>query len=140
MIRVSYWESKLATFIEERRYMPFQWGVNDCCLFGADAVKRITDYDLAEAFRGKYHTAFGAMRQIVESGARDVESLVELLECVYFPSQSLLLTRRGDLVTTELTKETGSALGMCLGANSAFVGKDGLVFVETLQCHKSWRI
>ncbi len=67
MNRCNDWPERLFEFIETRRFMPFEWGVNDCALFSADAVLEITGVDLASDLR-KYTTEAGAARLIRKAG------------------------------------------------------------------------
>jgi hypothetical protein len=50
--RLHDYPERLAAFIESRRGMPFEWGINDCCLFAADGVLAQTGVDLAADWRG----------------------------------------------------------------------------------------
>jgi hypothetical protein len=61
------WPERFAAFLEERRFTPFEWGVNDCALFCADGVLVQTGIDLAEGKR-TYSNERGAQRQIVRAG------------------------------------------------------------------------
>lgn len=134
------WEHQLTTFVEERRELPFKWGQNDCCLFAADGVERVTGYDFAEDFRETYCTPFGALHQLTERGARNVEELLELMDCIGFREQPVFLAQRGDVVTALLDPELGPALGLNLGVKAAFVSFTGLVFLPITSCRRSWAI
>lgn len=48
------WQSAFDKFIVANRRTPFAWGRWDCCLFVADAIRTITDEDLASGLRGNY--------------------------------------------------------------------------------------
>jgi len=54
---------RLRTYLAEHRTEPFEWGKNDCMLFVADCIERMTGVDVAESLRGAYSD---------EQGARDV--------------------------------------------------------------------
>lgn len=140
MTRVKDWEFKMASFIAQRRNKPFKWGKNDCCLFGADHVVNITKYDFASDFRNKYQTHFGAVHLLEEHGARTVEDLMHIMECMYLRLQPLKHCMRGDLVTKICNAHIGPALGVCVGTHAAFVSEFGLEFFPVLSCNKSWGI
>ena len=45
-----------------------RWGVDDCALWAADIVKDALGYDPVAAYRGRYHSRFGALRYISANG------------------------------------------------------------------------
>lgn len=137
--RKSNWPTRLALFVEEKRAQKFKWGQNDCCMFVCDWLAILTGLDPASiiGLRDTYHTGVGAMRKLKELGG--VESIAATwcaaqnwTEC---PSQR---ASRGDVVLF-LTRG-GAALGVCLGQLSVFAGPDGISFVKTSECSKSWHI
>lgn len=134
MKRADNWPTLLTRFIEERRAMPFAWGSNDCCLFAADWCRTVGGIDFAEGIRGTYSSALGAMRVLEKHGG--VFGLAQKragLERV--PKQ---MAQRGDIVAHEVPH--GVALGICLGAVAAFVGRDGLTFAPIEAAVGVWRI
>lgn len=54
--RYENWPLLLSGFLRERRDMEFIWGKNDCVIFAADCVLRLTGFDPAERWRGSYST------------------------------------------------------------------------------------
>lgn len=70
-MRVATWPEILDAFVEERRHMPFTWGLNDCLSFAADLGVAMGCKDLIEGSRG-YSTAGWALRKIKAAGYRDV--------------------------------------------------------------------
>ncbi len=66
--RVSNWPMELSLFLRERRHTPFAWGTNDCLMFAADLVLRLTGQDLAAAWRGTYDTEEQANALLAEHG------------------------------------------------------------------------
>ena len=124
-MKADNWPILLAQFIEQRRHVPFGWGTNDCCLFGADWVLRATSKDLAADLRGRYGSALGAARILGRCGG--VRSLIknrgEQIGIQSVPSRSI---QRGDLVVAEMGR--GESIGISLGNVAAFVSRDGLIF------------
>jgi hypothetical protein len=53
----------IADYIAQTRYLPFQWGVCDCCMWAAGYVKDATGTDPMADLRGAYDSAFTA-RQV----------------------------------------------------------------------------
>ena len=131
-MRYTGWEKILSGFVASRQGVPFVWGQHDCCLFAADAVQAMTGIDYAAPFRGRYGTATGAARMLAPYGG-----IVGYVNSV-LPSVSVAMAGRGDAVLIET--ETGPALGICLGINSAFAAPDGLSYYTTLSCCAAWRV
>jgi hypothetical protein len=127
------WPNLLAQFIEQRREQPFAWGVNDCCIFAADWVQLCTGEDYAKAWRGRYVSGLGAVRVLDEAGG--VEALVDALGLDRVAAQQ---AGRGDIVAQEAGR--GMTLGICLGVNTAFVAKTGLVFGPVSNVETAWKI
>jgi hypothetical protein len=80
---------RLAIYLQLEAGRRFEWGVVDCCLFGANWVEQEVGLDLAKAFRGRYASAMGAERFIREAG-----SLVELVESTISPGSAIIRTER----------------------------------------------
>ena len=139
MNRVENWPKLLAAFIDERREVPFAWGKADCCLFAADWVRLATDLDPADDLRGKYDSGLGARRIIKRSGGL-VAMVARALLPLGFREVALSLAGRGDIIVRD--SGDGDCAGVVLGVQSAFVGRDGLSFINTqLQADaRIWRI
>ena len=128
----------LNALIDSRRGAPFEWGANDCCLFGCDAVLDMTGHDFAADFRGKYDSALGAERLLHQHGARDVSELAAkfardgLIEPV-----AVQFANRGDFLV--YSHGTLHALGICVGEYGAFVTiADGLTFLPRMACSAAY--
>lgn len=115
MTRPENWPSLLAAFVDAYSRTPFEWGVNDCCLFAADWVRALHGRDVAEAFRGRYATKIGASRLVHKAGG--VKALIDAtLASSGFSQVDPRLAGRGDIVfSTE-------AAGVCLGPRILFAG------------------
>lgn len=113
----------LTRFIEERRRMPFAWGLNDCCFFASDWVLLATGKDFAAEYRGKFSSALPALRYLKDHGG--VEAFVERAGGKRIDPR---LARRGDVVARDVG--SGIGLGVCIGALAAFVAEDGLRFAD----------
>jgi hypothetical protein len=124
--------AELARFIEERRSQPFAWGANDCCLFAADWVARATGRDPAAHYRGTYSTGIGAQRIIDKAGG-----ILELARELGLETTQIGLARRGDVIARDVGN--GIGLGVCVGNAAAFVGRDGLEFLD-LNGAACWRL
>jgi hypothetical protein len=137
--RCNNWPAALALFVEEKRGQPFAWGENDCALFVCDWLTILTGTDPASklGFRGRYHTALGAVRVMQPHGgvsgiARSWCSAQNWLEC------RAIAAGRGDVI---LAIENGrESLGVCLGSRSVFAGAAGAEFRSTSTCVTAWRV
>jgi hypothetical protein len=139
MKRAENWPTLLTAYIEERREVPFTWGRADCCLFAADWVRLATDLDPAADLRGKYDSALGARRIIKRRGGL-AAMVARALIPLGFREVALSLATRGDIIVRD--SGDGDCAGVVLGKQSAFVGRDGLRFIQTnLQADaRAWRI
>ena len=133
-MRVRNWPSVLAKFIESRRNMPFAWGVNDCALFAADAIRAITGVDHAAIFRGLYDTQSQANAIVAQYGG-----LRPFVSYFLGPEIDPKLARRGDiaLITDAKGREV---LSVCLGASFAATGETGLKFFKIKDAVSAWRV
>ena len=120
--RCNNWPDLLTAYIERKRHEAFAWGSNDCCLFAADWVLVSTGRDIAQEWRGKYATAYAALRFLKAGGG--IENLVERAGGERVATG---LARRGDLVAQDCGD--GVALGVCIGNSAAFVTANGIGFV-----------
>lgn len=133
MQRFYNWQSLLSEFFRERKYMPFQWGTNDCCIFAADAVLVQTGIDLAAEMRGTYADPMAAARVLAPmGGVRGVA--VGLLGEPLAPR----MARVGDVC---LAENMGRQLLMvCGGLVAIGPGETGTVRVPMQQVQECWRI
>lgn len=132
MTRSQNWPDLLTRFLEERRSQSFCWGVNDCCLFAADWLKLATGNDFASEMRGNYRSALGAARLLIKHGG--VYGLASSHAGLKRIEKQF--ARRGDIIAHEV--KHGAALGICIGAQGAFVGEKGLVFPSITKTVACW--
>ena len=78
LTRVDGWPERLAEYLDRRALLPFSWGMQDCAMFAADAVKEITGVDIAEDLRGTYSNADQALRlsNLLEEQRQRLEKLM----------------------------------------------------------------
>ncbi len=63
-------ESKLYSFVSQRREMGFAWGINDCNVLCLAWLDELTGLSLSDQAKGKYNTAIGAARFQTRIGKR----------------------------------------------------------------------
>ena len=137
MMRLESWPFELTRFIEERRFAPFVWGENDCCLFAADWILRCTGVDLAATFRGTYCTPLAASRLIEENGGME-NFFATYAEPAGSKKISSAQAWRGDVAIRDCGR--GDCLGVVVGSQAAFVSESGLVFYRLDSTVRCWRI
>ena len=130
------WPACLAAWFERSRHLRFAWGVHDCCLWSAAGVCAITDVFLAADLRGKYSTRKES--EAVLRAHYQSTDVWDIPAAHGLKSQPVARASRADLVGAVMNGR--HSLGMCGGRKSAFLGKEGPVWVETLDCERSWRI
>ncbi|QBY42144.1 hypothetical protein QE197_02460 [Arsenophonus nasoniae] len=56
------WATRLPDTLRAAMSRPFSWGEHDCCLFAADCVMAVCDFDPCSEIRGRYRSKAGALR------------------------------------------------------------------------------
>lgn len=132
------WPERMNEAIDAARARPFsdEW---HCARFAGDVVTAMLDWTGAEVQMGVELARLPltvAYRTMREAGFEDVGAAVAAVLGHPIP---LAFARRGDVVLRETPNE-GLALGICVGALSAFVDVAGLVFLPTLEQHSAYRV
>jgi hypothetical protein len=125
--RCANWPEALAAYIDRKRNEPFAWGVNDCCLFGADWIQLCTGLDPAATLRGTYDRALSGVRVLEKHGGL-IGTIQAHMEPLGFKPISQGFAARGDIAVRDCGN--GDTMGIMLGSTAAFVGKDGLQFAN----------
>lgn len=121
----------LYPYLEECRDRPFAWASWDCCQFAGEWLLRLTGVDHRSAFPA-YTDEDSARAILAESGG--LIALVDTILPQIHPSRAC----EGDLVLVNDLE--GSALGICCGAQSAYVGPPGILWRRTLDSLAAWRV
>lgn len=129
-MRISTWEDALVNYIIIKRDEPFEYGVNDCCLFAAGAVEAITGEDPMSEFRGKYDSLKGSIKAIKDIGAGTLEATLD----GKFPEVSIGYAQRGDLAFFD------DSIGVVMGGFAYFVSDDGLERIPREMWNKCWSV
>lgn len=138
------WPELLHEYIEATVNTAFAWGQHDCCLFVADAVRVMSDVDLAADYRGHYTTSTGARRIIkAVTGGTAVEDVIDhaALQFGLAELRSVLFAQRGDIVLFD-SEDGTPALGIVHldGSNALFVSDSGLHKLPVKQCRRAWGV
>jgi hypothetical protein len=129
-MRIPTWEEALANYMAEKRHEPFEYGVNDCCLFAAGAVLQITGEDPMPEFRGKYDSLKGSLKVIKEIGAGTLEATLD----TKFPEVAIGHAQRGDLAFFD------GSVGVVMGGFAYFASDDGLEKIPRAMWDKCWSV
>jgi hypothetical protein len=129
-MRINTWEAALADYIAAKRHEPFEYGVNDCCLFAAGAVLEVTGEDPMVEFRGKYDSLKGSLKVIKDIGAGTLEATLD----GKFPEVAIGLAQRGDLAFFD------GSVGVVMGGFAYFASDDGLERVPRALWDKCWSV
>ena len=136
--RLPDWEERLGAYLLEVRERPHAFGSHDCALHGASAVEAIIGEDHGAPFRGRYSTAFGATRALKRFGAGTIEATFDAHLSPVPPA----FAGRGDIVMAETA--SGPAIGVCIGGEAMFVGRegefDGLVRLPRAVWTRAWKV
>lgn len=129
-MRLSNWEQRLSEYIASRRDSAFEYGVNDCAHFVADAVEAITGEDPMPELRGQYDSEFGSLRVMTEIGNGSLEATVD----AKFPEVEIGHAQRGDIAFFD------GSIGVVMGSFAWFVSDDGLERVPRSMWDKAWSV
>lgn len=131
MKRREDWPEQLAAYLDERRDVPFAWGRQDCASFAGGAVAAMTgeaptipEVQSAEAYA----------RFLRDHGP--IDALVDLTLGDRLASPAF--AQRGDVVLLDL--DGRDTLGVCLGAEAAAPGLDGMLTVPMAAARAAWRV
>jgi len=132
MIKKPNWSQAMWTAIEARAATPFAWGSNDCCLFVAHVVDAMTNGRFVQQLSQRYTDHASALRYIASEGG------IGPAVSEYLGQASRIRPQRGDVVLWAGDK--GETLGLCVGAELAAMGPDGVVFVPKSLTLETWTI
>ena len=129
-MRILTWEAALSDYIATKRHEPFEYGVNDCCLFAAGAVEAVTGDDPMSEFRGNYDSLKTSIKAIKDIGAGTLEATMD----GKFPEVAIGHAQRGDLAFFN------DSVGVVMGGFAYFVSDDGLERINRSLWNKCWGV
>lgn len=130
MIRKTTWEEELSDYIASKRDQPFEYGVNDCCMFAAGAVEAMTGENPMEEFVGSYKTLTGSVKALKTIGEGTLEATID----GKFDEVEIGRAQRGDLAFFD------GSVGVVLGGFAYFVTDEGLERISRDYWDKCWRV
>jgi hypothetical protein len=140
LARHQNWPLHLKAFLIARMATPFAWGVQDCALFAADAVKAqcIGAPDLAAEFRGTYTDKAGAQAILDALGMADMVAVADARLGGAHPAPTY--ARRGDIVVVESPYGPSLAVVGLDGLSAFSVAENGLARVPMAGWIKGWAV
>lgn len=130
MIRKTTWEEELSDYIASKRDEPFEYGVNDCCMFASGAVEAMTGENPMEEFVGSYKTLTGSVKALKTIGEGTLEATID----GKFDEVEIGRAQRGDLAFFD------GSVGVVLGGFAYFVTDEGLERISRDYWDKCWRV
>lgn len=130
-MRQSDWPTRMWHEIERWRVVPFGWGSNDCCLFVARVTDAICSSRHAEKLATNYHDEASALQYIKANGG------IGPAVSQYIGQPERKRPTRGDVVLFD--GPHGDTLGICVGADIAAMGPDGVVMLPKSAAKLTWR-
>lgn len=129
--RLIDWERRLNDWLLEPGRDRFQWGVNDCALFGCGAVMAMTGEHPAPQFVGSYDDRAGAAEALRVLGEG---TLLKTFDA-HFERRQTFFARRGDLVMAQ------GAIGVCMGLTGVFLTEnDGMTRLTRKSFLAAWSV
>lgn len=142
--RTEHWATReLHQFLLARAQNPFVWGINDCCLFPADAIHAFTGVDLADDFRGKYHdeaSAFALIKTVTGGTTAADAAAYCAAKHGLAEWKSPLLARRGDLVVLKNGSTLIAGIVHLNGRHVVTVGETGLLRLSIRAVTRAWAV
>lgn len=138
MSRVKGWRAKFDATVDVIRLHPFDWKMQNDCVFGlaAPLVTAITGRAQAREFVGKYRTAEGALVEMKRAGYDSLaDAVADRFEEIH-PSQA----RVGDIVAYKTDTPFKYALGVVNGERAFVLRDDGLGTMDLLEADRAFRI
>lgn len=131
-MRRNDWPQRMWAEIAHWQSVPFEWGKNDCCLFVARVTDAICGSRHAARLATRYHDEITALQYIKESGG------IGPAVSEYIGSAEPKRPTRGDVVLFD--GPHGDTLGVCIGAEIAAMGPDGVVMLPKRIAKMTWSI
>lgn len=136
-MRLEGWESRLNAIIEEARERPYCLGEHDCFRVACRVIEALTGADRWPEFAGRYRSEREAFALMAQYG-KSFEAAFDWFFGA--PSVNVRLAQRGDICAYQDKKGGPKHLGVCLGALTAVTSARGVLFVQTLECERAWRV
>lgn len=136
--RKENWEKGLTAFIRAKKKEDFSWGQNDCCLFAADALFSMTDFDAAASYRGTYKTEAEAKKLLKKMGGLEIIIGTACRELGMIETSFAKKAKRGAIVLCHQNGEPICGVVDETGLSVLTMGKQGLVVKSIPEIYLAW--
>lgn len=131
------WPERLATYIEARRHLPFEWGPNDCASFAAGGVRAMTGARLSSLLPAVWSSEHQALRVLRDRGG--LEQAVALVLGSPLEGRAAEMVGRGAVVCVQI--EGRATLGLANGGRHwCAPGEQGLVWRPMSEVRVAWEV
>lgn len=140
MTRYHDWQTRLDRFLGLASERDFAFGINDCCIFVADAVQEMTGEDLAKDYRNRYHSNREAIRLIeATTGCKTLRRFL-MTALAQLPCIQVEMAQRGDIVLVK--RAQGVSLGIIAlnGRLIAAASAEGFLYLPLSLGLLAWRV
>jgi hypothetical protein len=121
---------QLSEYVLSKKSQPFEYGVNDCCLFAAGAVEVITGENPIPEFIGAYDSLKTSIKALKTLGSGTLEKTMD----AKFTEIQIGYAQTGDLAFHD------GSIGVIIDADALFVSDDGLVRISRDNWTKAWSV
>jgi len=129
-MRLSDWEMRLSDYVISKKREPFEYGVNDCCLFAAGAVEAVIGENPIPEFIGAYDSLKTSIKALKTIGAGTLEKTMD----AKFTEIPIGYAQTGDLAFHD------GSIGVIMDTDALFVSDDGLVRISRDKWSKTWSV
>jgi len=129
-MRLSDWEMQLSEYVLSKKNQPFEYGVNDCCLFAAGAVEAMTGENPIPEFICAYDSLKTSIKALKTIGAGTLEKTMD----AKFTEIQIGYAQTGDLAFHD------GSIGVIIDSDALFVSDDGLVRISRDKWCKIWSV
>lgn len=134
--RVPGWDRALEDLATHHVDTPPEWGVSDCLMCAADAIKAVTGIDPLSKFRGKYQTEAGAARKMRQNGCESVKDVFE--QYLSLEPINRFSARRGDVGVMIINDEY--VAGFICSSGFAVMQPLGLSFFPITEIEQAYKV
>ncbi len=127
------WASQMYSVIDAHIDSPFEWGLNDCCLFAARVVDAMCGTAHEVELTKHYSDEASALQYIENSGGIE-KAVASYLGESQFEGRPV----RGDVCLIQHNDR--EALGICIGKEIAVQTTEGISYVDRSAVLKFWGI
>jgi hypothetical protein len=135
-MRLPDWETRLAAAMRPHMQAPMQYGVCDCFIICADAVRAVTGNDPFKGVRGRYKTETGAAKLLRKRGFNSVQDAwASLFEPIH-PA----VAQRGDILIFDTDEGIAGAPLLTQGAFGKASSTTFPVFTSPLKARLAFKV